>query len=294
MTATQAVGNAGAEVGDGLPGLVAGSYRAPTRSPRLIPRDELVGRFVDHAGGQLIVVSAPAGYGKTTTMALWDAADARDFAWVHLDALDDDPVHLLGHVARALSEIAPVDEAVVRVLRGAGRSIELDMLPALGWEIGNRAPLVLVLDDVHCLSSADSLRCLESLLEYLPVGGRLAVVGRRVPSIDLARRRMSGQLLEITAEDLAMDDAEAAALLDKTGVVVDQDTVHALVEQTEGWAGGLHLAALALTHRDATARALPPSPGGTAWWRTTSSRRCWPFRAPRSNGSSCAPRFLIA
>ena len=251
----QTVGDTTEEVGDEWPGLAAGSYRAPTRDPRLIPRDDLVGRFVDHSGGPLIVVSAPAGYGKTTTMALWDAADPCPFAWVHLDVADDDPVHLLRHITRGLDAVEAVDPSVLRVLGGGGRSIDLDMLPALGWALHDRRPFVLVLDDVHCLSSTSSLRCLESLLAYLPVGGRLALVGRGVPSIDLARRRMSGQLLEITASDLAMDDGEAAALLDKIGLTVDQDTVHALVEQTEGWAGGLHLAALALSHRDAAARA---------------------------------------
>ncbi len=251
----QAVGDAEAVTGDEIAAVAAGSYRAPTRSPRLIAREALLARLVDQTSEQLIVVSAPAGYGKTTTMALWDAADPCDFAWVHLDVTDDDPVHLLRHIARGLHEVEPVDPSVLRVLSGGGRSIDLDMLPALGWALHERRPFVLVLDDVHCLRSPASLRCVESLLGYLPAGGRLALVGRGVPSIDLARRRMSGQLLEITAGDLAMDDAEAAALLDKAGLTVDLDTVHALVEQTEGWAGGLHLAALALAHRDANARA---------------------------------------
>jgi LuxR family maltose regulon positive regulatory protein len=234
--------------------LVSPAYRT-RRYEQLVPRRSLVEQLVDQPIGQLVVVTAPAGYGKTTTMALWDDADPRPFAWVGLDLRDDDPVHLVSRIAQAVSELEPLDPSVLRIFQGPGRSVELDMLPALGWGLRGRKPFVLVLDDVHFLRSPASWVCIDGLLGQLPLGMTLALVGRSTPAIDLARRRMSGHLCELTAERLAMDRDEAGSLLTRAGLDLDDGEVDSLVEQTEGWPGGLHLAALALAGHDPSGRA---------------------------------------
>lgn len=230
--------------------LVSPAYRT-RRFEQLVPRTALVESLVGQPVGELVAVIAPAGYGKTTTIALWDNADQRPFAWVSLDARDDDPVHLVTHVAQAVDEIEPLDSSVVRIFHGPARSIELDMLPALGWGLRERTPFVLVLDDVHFLQSPAAWSCVEALVGELPLGVTLALVGRSAPAIDLARRRMNGQLFEVTADHLAMGADEAAVLLTRAGLDLDDRTVDTLVAQTEGWPGGLHLAALALAGHDA-------------------------------------------
>jgi LuxR family maltose regulon positive regulatory protein len=254
VSATEAVGDADASAGGELPGLAPGSYRAPRRSDRLIARQDLVQRLRSRPPGELVVVAAPAGYGKTSTVTLWDAADERRFAWANLDERDDDPVHLLGHVLRALSEIEPIDPEVMRLLRGGGRSLEVDVLPSVEWSLRGRAPFVLVLDDVHYVASPDAGRILDGLVRLLPPVASVVLIGRGRPSMDLARRRMSGGLYELSETDLAMDGHEAAALLDRAGIELDEGSIHDLVVKTEGWPGGLHLAGLALARREVAAR----------------------------------------
>lgn len=219
----------------------------------MVGRDHLVKRLLDTTHERVVVLSAPAGYGKTTTMLLWDEADDRGFAWVHLDPLDDDPVHLLRHVALALHELEPIDPGVARLLTGPGRPVDTGMLPALGRSLDGRDPFVLVLDDVHVLTSRAALRCVDGVLAHIPEGSQLALVGRSV-RLPLARRRLHG-VVELSSADLAMSEDEAALVLRHAGLRLGDAAVGTLVGQTEGWPGGLHLAALALTGRDEAARA---------------------------------------
>jgi len=239
----------------GLMGISVRSVQAPPTRLGLLPRKAQVKELLDASGDQVVVVAAPAGYGKTTTMTLWDAADERPFAWVHLGPVDDDPVHLLRHVAVAVHQIHPIDEADGRELTGAGRSVPLDMLPAVVRILEAASPLVVVLDDVHVPTSSTALSCLDHLLDHRPDGCQLALVGRSVPALPLARRRMSDGVVEVDTQDLALTDHEAAQLLEHAGITLDEPAVQELVRQTEGWPGGLHLAALALSRRDRPAQA---------------------------------------
>ena len=126
----------------------------------MIERAELVKRFLRADDARIVVVSAPAGFGKSTSVALWDEIDERPFAWVHVDAADNDPLHLLRHVALAVNEIEPVGTEVVRRLAGHGRSVDTDAMPSLGRWLERRDPFVLVIDDVHLLTATASLACL--------------------------------------------------------------------------------------------------------------------------------------
>lgn len=237
--------------------LPASGYVRPARRPGVFERPVLVDRLARAEDIQVAVVSAPAGYGKTTILALWDDADARPFAWVHLTPADDDPAHLLRHIALALDVLEPVPREVASNL-GPGRPVDDDMLPSLGRWLQARPPLVLVLDDAHHLTSAETCRRVERLAAYLPERSQVALAGRSVGAFRLARLRLSGEVVAVGANDLAMSPEEAALLLGNLGVSVDEAGGQELVSRAEGWPAGLHLAALALASRgDADGGGIP-------------------------------------
>ncbi len=202
----------------------------------------------------MVVVLAPAGYGKTTSMVLWEDADDRDFVWVRLDDLDNEPVHLLRHLAQALIAMGAIDPEAVKLLWGGRRSVDLDLLPALAGALRLDGPIVLVLDDIHTVQSPTALRCIDGVRGYLPAGSQVALVGRTLPAGSLAQRRMGTTTIELDLTDLAMEQAEAELLFTQAGLHLDRDEVATLVGRTEGWPGGLHLAALALQRRSNGAR----------------------------------------
>lgn len=220
------------------------------RRSGVVSRDDLVKRLIDVPPDQTLVVAAPAGYGKTTTMVLWDEADRRPFAWVGLGPLDDAPVHLLQHIAAAFDDLDPIDATIADALARPGADPILDLLPTLIRVIDDRAPCVLVLDDTDHLRSAETLQCLDGLLSTATAGCQVALVGRSTPPLHLARRRMADAVFDLGTPDLVMEPSEAAAIFDHAGLRLGDDQVRALVDRTEGWAGGLHLAALALTRTD--------------------------------------------
>jgi LuxR family transcriptional regulator, maltose regulon positive regulatory protein len=233
-----------------LLGIAPSTYRPPRPDPANLPREHLVKGLLESADRPIVVVSAPAGYGKSTTMLLWGQADPRPFVWAHLGPADNDARHLLSHLALGLQEIAPLEARVSRAITGPGRSLDEERLPALLSALVDREPFVLVLDDVHHLESAPALRCLTSLMAGLPTGAQLVLVGRSVPSIPVARRRLRSEAWEMGSVELAMSEGETVELFDQQGLALDADEVSTLVRQTEGWPAGLHLAALALARRD--------------------------------------------
>ena len=221
----------------------------PARRGGLIPRERLTAQLCDASDAAMVVVLAPAGYGKTTSMVLWEDADERDFVWVHLDGLDNEPVHLLRHLAEALIAAGAVDPGPVKLLWGGRRSVDLDLLPALGGALTLDEPVVLVLDDIHTVESSATQRCIDGFRTYLPAGSQVALVGRTLPAGSLAQRRMDGTTFELDSTDLAMGPDEADLLFARAGLHLGREEVATLVNRTEGWPGGLHLAALALLRR---------------------------------------------
>ncbi|MDH6197084.1 LuxR family maltose regulon positive regulatory protein [Mycobacterium frederiksbergense] len=203
-------------------------------------------------GDGLVVVTAPAGYGKSTAVALWEEQESqensaqRPFAWVRLDNLDNDPAHLLLHLATAIDQASPIDPAVLHYLRGAGRTAEAQLVPALVQALDGCGPIVLVLDDVHELSSADAVDALRAVVDLAPASATLALVGRQVPAIDLGRRRLQGRVVEIGIPELKLSGSEGAAAFAAFGGGTDEATVARVVDKCEGWAAGVAMAALAL------------------------------------------------
>ncbi len=182
----------------------------------MVPRNRVTGLLRHSVESRLVVVLAPAGYGKTTSMLLWEDADERDFVWVQLDRLDDEPVHLLRHLAQALGAVHTIDPAAIDLLWGGRRSIDLELLPALGEGLRLDGPIVLVLDDIQVIESTTAQRCIDSLLAYLPEGSQLALVGHALPNGSLSERRMMGSTFQLGSVDLAMSEDEAGQLFDRS------------------------------------------------------------------------------
>jgi LuxR family transcriptional regulator, maltose regulon positive regulatory protein len=193
----------------------------------------------------LILLTAPAGYGKTTVLSQWAADDSREFAWVTVEEADGDPVRLAGHVALALHRIQPLDPAVFRALAVGIGSRHLVALPHLlaSLQSWNR-PGVLVLDDIHELRNIEAINFIRALAAGLPAGFHLAVGSRF--ALGFGRLRSEDRSVEFGPNDLAFTEEEARAVLGDAGVDCSGDTVDALIQRTEGWPAGVYLAALAI------------------------------------------------
>jgi LuxR family maltose regulon positive regulatory protein len=219
----------------------------PVVRPGVVSRRQLLAGLRAARQVPTVAVVAPAGYGKTTLLALWAEADGRSFAWLSLDPHDNDPIVLLTHLAVALDRISPLPAETFDALRSVGVSVSATVVPRLGAALARLAhPLVLVVDDVHHLRDGSSLDALVTLVGHVRGTTQIALAGRSMP-LPLARERAQGRLVEIGVEGLAFTGDGARALLRAAGADLPDDEVAALVDRTEGWAAGLYLAALART-----------------------------------------------
>jgi LuxR family maltose regulon positive regulatory protein len=217
----------------------------PSLRSRLVRRTALVNRLRAARDARVVRVAAPAGYGKTTLLAQWAARDPRPFAWVSLEHRDDDPVSFLTYVAAALDRVHPIDPAVFRAAAAAYDSMWSTGLPRLGAALAAMPePLVLVLDDIDELQHRDCLDALEPLAKHLPDDSQLVLSGRAREALPFARIRADRRLVEVGHAELALNDSEARSLLAAAGVNVTEAEAKELNGQAEGWAAGLHLAAL--------------------------------------------------
>lgn len=231
------------EAGDYLTHIPTATYGRPRMSGTTVARGAVAQLL---RGDGLVVVNAPAGYGKTTVVALWEDADDRPFAWVRIEHLDNDPAHLLLHLAAAVAQVSPVDPAVLQYLQGAGRAVDTQLVPALVRTLEQAGPIVLVLDDVHEVAAPAAIEALRAVVDLLPGSATLALVGRQPPAIDLARRRLQGAVVEIGTPELTLTSSEGAAMFAAVAGGADGGTVARVVERCEGWAAGVVMAALAL------------------------------------------------
>ncbi|WP_196418187.1 helix-turn-helix transcriptional regulator [Actinoplanes aureus] len=190
-------------------------------------------------------MTAPAGYGKTTSLSQWAAEDSREFAWVTVDEADGDPVRLAGHVALALHRIQPLDPAVFQALSSGDGSRHLTALGHLLTSLrnGNRRG-VLVLDDVHELRDVASMNFIRALAAGVPAGFQLAVGSRLM--LGFGRLRSEDRSVEFGVEHLAFTHEEVRAILAHAGVDPSDATVDTLVQRTEGWPAGVYLGARAI------------------------------------------------
>jgi LuxR family maltose regulon positive regulatory protein len=226
--------------------VVESKLHPPPERPGSVPRTALVNRLRAAGAFPLVLVTAPAGYGKTTLLSQWAARDARPFAWVSVDERDDDPFVLLKHIAAAIARIEPFGAHVTDALDRPDRPVWDAIVPRLTAELTSRtAPFVIVLDGADALESTDSTKAVGILIENIPPGSMIALTGRALPRMPIAALRVAGPLLEIGPYELALSRREAELLLRGSGVELDENEIAGLLQRTEGWAAGLRLAALA-------------------------------------------------
>ena len=218
------------------------------------PRPMLRQRLDEATAAQVVVVSAPAGSGKTLLLADWVRSDeGPETAWISLDADDNDPRRLWSAVVTSLLALPSIsrDSRLERVAGDAALPREGDLVEALAEMLdGLDPPVRLILDDVHELTGRDVLRDLARLIRRRPAGLRLVLASRSDPPISVPRLRLEGRLHELRADLLRFTLDHTAALLKATGLALTPAQVAVLHARTEGWAAGLRLAALALRRSD--------------------------------------------
>ena len=231
--------------------LLATKLHVPRPQPGFVPRPRLAIALDAALTRPLILVCAPAGFGKTSELAHWAGSRPDVLAWLSLDTADNDPVRFWRHVLAAVDRVRPgiADHAGPLLDASAASSSEAlvtALINELAAEPGDRE-VVLVLDDYHLIAAAPVNASLIFLLEHMPPGLRLALATRSDPPLPLPRLRARGQLAELRGGDLRFTAGESASLLrEATGADLPAETVAALTARTEGWAAGLQLAALSL------------------------------------------------
>jgi len=234
------------------PVLVTKLYIPPPRV-NVVPRPGLIERRNEGLHRKLTLISAPAGFGKTTLVSEWIADCERPVAWLSLDEADNDPTRFLAYIVTSLQAVVPsLGEGVLDALRSAQPSPIESMLTALLNEITTFPnPIVLVLDDYHVIDSQPIDLALTFLLDNLPPQLHLVLTTREDPPLPVARLRARGHLTELRAADLRFTTGEAAEFLNTVmGLNLSVADITALEDRTEGWIAGLQLAALSLRGRD--------------------------------------------
>jgi len=232
--------------------IVASKLFAPPVRPGIVDRPQLLDGLLSASESPMVLVSAPAGYGKTTLLALWRARDERPFAWVSLDASDNDPVALTAAIIEALGPVLELDAGLGAALAVPDPPLEDYVLPSLADAcLEADRSFVLALDDLHLVTDARCHGAIGYLGARLPPGCQLALATRTEPALPVASLRAHGKLTEVRAADLSLQAAEAAAMLRAAGVELSGDRLGQLVQRTEGWPAALYLAALSLRGREA-------------------------------------------
>jgi LuxR family transcriptional regulator, maltose regulon positive regulatory protein len=232
--------------------LLESKLRPPRRRGRTVPRAQLIDRLERAHATPTVVVSAGAGWGKTTLLAQWAARSRRPFAWISVDERDNDPIVLLSYVAVALDRIARLDASVFEALASPGVSVEATIVPRLSAALTRvEHESVLALDDLHRIDDARCFDAIAALATHLPDGLQLAVATRGRSGVPVEVMRAEGLTLEIGADELRLGPSEARQLLRAAGVKSTAERISELVGRTEGWPAGLHLAAQTLKARGA-------------------------------------------
>jgi LuxR family transcriptional regulator, maltose regulon positive regulatory protein len=226
-------------------------YAPPVRVDH-VPRPRLTACLHEGLRHKLLLLSAPAGSGKTTALGEWvEAEHGRQaaIAWISLDHADNDPVRFLTYFVAALQTVqAGVGGIALALLESAPPPALESVLTTLINELTSVPnDLAVVLDDAHVLTALDVQRALAFLLDHLPPHIHLIVAGRTEPPLSLAKLRARNQVLELHASDLRFTPEETTAFCKQTmGVNLAPEDIETLSASTEGWAAGLQLAALSL------------------------------------------------
>ena len=235
--------------------LLATKLYIPQARKNLIPRLHLIQVLNEarQSSGKLTLVSAPAGYGKTTLVTEWLHSSPVNTAWISLDSGDNDPARFLAYLIAALQQVDNhIGEHTQQMLQSPQPLPAEVVLTALINEIAIvTEPFTLVLDDYHLIKALPIHQRLDFLVEHQPALMHLVIITREDPPLPLARLRVRGQMIEIRQDNLRFSVDECATLLNQIiGLNLSLENIAALERRTEGWIAGLQLAALSMRGRD--------------------------------------------
>ncbi|MCB0193434.1 MAG: hypothetical protein KDJ65_15915 [Anaerolineae bacterium] len=217
-----------------------------------IPRSHLINYLNHNSQRKLTLVSAPAGFGKTTLIAEWLQTGSRKVAWLSLDEADRNFVRFMRYIVAALQTIWP--EMGLDLMR----LLQVPKLPPAAYFatslindlVDRPGPFILVLDDLHLVESTEITQFLDMIIEHFPPQGQLVLITRVDPTLPLARLRARSHMVEIRATELRFDAIEIDAFLRQRQMVarLSPEAIVALAERTEGWITGVQLASLSMYH----------------------------------------------
>jgi len=220
-----------------------------------VERRALHDQLVEAAGRKVVLLSAPIGYGKTNLLDQWrsDPREARPFAWVTLDASDNEPLRFWIYLIEAIRQVQPGTGVHLSILQERGsESLRAAVIPQLLEELALLPRrIVIVLDDFSQLTNPACHESIDEFIDGLPSTTQLVISTRSDPPLpSLQRSRVESEMLEIRARDLRFTNEEAGSLFKQTaGIELDSRDVQRIVDRTEGWPAGLYLAALSLQDR---------------------------------------------
>lgn len=234
--------------------ILATKIYIPQLRTKVVLRPRLIERLNEGLHRKLTLISASAGFGKTTLVSEWIAGCERPVAWLSLDERDNDPARFLTYLVAALQTIAAnIGEGVLAVLQSPQPLPTESILTILLNEINTiQNNFVLVLDDFHVIDAKPANHALTFLLGHLPQQMHIIIITREEPNLPLARLRVRGQLTELRGTDLRFNSFEAAGFLNQVmGLNLSSEDIAALETRTEGWISGLQLAAISMHgHKD--------------------------------------------
>lgn len=237
--------------------LLSTKLNIPPQRPHLVTRPQLTQKLTSDLWQnqeftrKLTLISAPAGYGKTTLVIEWLAAiSAKSLtAWLSLDEADNDPTRFLSYIIAAVKQTLPgFGESTSNLIQSQPQPPGEVILATLINEIAaNPASIILTLDDYHAIQTPAIHQQLATFIEHQPASVHLVIISREDPLLPLARLRARGHLMEIRQDDLRFSPIECSDfLINRMGLSLSESDVTALERRTEGWIAGLQLAALSM------------------------------------------------
>lgn len=234
--------------------ILATKLHVPLPRTKAVLRPRLIDQLNEGLHHRLSLISAPAGFGKSTLVSEWVAGCERRVSWLSLDEEDNDAVRFLTYLIAALQTIsANIGKGLLGVLQSPQPpQAESILFPLLNEISAIPDNFILVLDDYHVIHAAPVDNAITFLIEHLPPQMHLVIATREDPHLSLARLRARGQLTELRAADLRFTPAEAAEFLNQAmGLNLSTENIAALEARTEGWIAGLQLAAISMRgHQD--------------------------------------------